>query len=171
MAQKCYTNGKKLKILEEVDRQVAQGNSLRSVAKAVGVQPAQIRDWRCKKATIQSLPCKKKLISRGNPSTIKHLEEQVIGWALDQRADGIPLTYGILQIKAAQLDKAFRARLDHLQYNMICSLCQANKMVVHCITHQSQQNQQESIDEALEFLNIERPIVTQSCIWIHSAYI
>ena len=46
MARKRYTNGAKLQMVMELNRNLAAGGSLRATAKYFGVQPKQFQDWR-----------------------------------------------------------------------------------------------------------------------------
>ena len=158
--RKCLSNGEKLKMLEEVDRRrLAQGNSLRR-PKALGVQPIQIQNWRRQRAQLQQVPWKNRSVHRGKESCIKHLEQALIGWCLDQRAVGIPVYYATLQVKAAQLDNSFCSKSRQSQYTSIQKLCRSNEVVVlRCITHQLQRRPQDNVDETLEFLRVEWPIV------------
>ena len=48
MTRKHLTNGKKLKIVHETTQRLANGESLKSVARAFAVYPSQIRQWRAK---------------------------------------------------------------------------------------------------------------------------
>lgn len=159
MARKRLTIGEKLKILTEVDKLVEDGHSLRSAAATVGIQPVQVRKWRQQRRDFEAMPRKKKSVGRGMESSIKHLEDPLIGWVLDQRAEGIPVTYKLLQVKAAQLDEDFAAKSDRAQYHVIRKLCIANEVVLRCVTNKSQRRPQEVIDDALAFLRVERQIL------------
>ncbi|KAG7364517.1 DDE superfamily endonuclease [Nitzschia inconspicua] len=159
MARKRYNIGQKLKLLDEFETLRQQGYSRRKAAASLGVQPIQIRKWTHNRPVMQQCPRKKKSICKGRLSALKHLEQPLIGWCLDQRAEGIPVTYALLQIRAGQLDEEFRQRPEKSQYHMIRALCRANEIVLRCVTHQSQRRPQDVADEALEFLVVERPIV------------
>ncbi|KAG7372235.1 Tc5 transposase [Nitzschia inconspicua] len=122
MTRKRYNIGQKLKLLDEFETLRQQGYSRRKAAASLGVQPIQIRRWTHNRPVMQQCPRKKKSICKGRVSALKHLEEPLMSWCLDQRAEGIPVTYGLLQIKAGQLDEEFRQRPEKSQYHMIRAL-------------------------------------------------
>ena len=124
------------------------------------IQPCQLRKWQRNKVKLIGTPKNKKLLGRGKKSSIAHLEPQIIGWVLDQRALGIPLTYKVLQVKISQMDQNFAARTERQQYRLVRSLCHNNKIVIRCCTHTAQRRPEDVIDQALEFLRIERPVVS-----------
>ncbi|KAG7359720.1 hypothetical protein IV203_034818 [Nitzschia inconspicua] len=149
MARKRYNIGQKLKLLDEIAKLRQQGYSLRKAAASLRVQPTQIRKWTHNRPVMQQCPRKKKSICKGKVSAIKHLEQLLIGWCLDQRAEDIPITYALLQVKAGQRHEEFRQRPEKSQYQMIRALCRANEIVLRCVTHQSQRRPQDVADEAL----------------------
>lgn len=136
------------------------GESLRAVARSHGVQPVQIRNWRRQRNVLSASSKTKRSISKGRPSTIKHLEERIIGWALEMRQRGVPIKYKHLQIKACREDDNFRGKTTQQQYHMIRRLCKANCLVPRRGTHQAQEQPQVAIDEALEWLLETRPVVS-----------
>ncbi|KAG7364014.1 hypothetical protein IV203_037216 [Nitzschia inconspicua] len=130
MARKRYNIGQKLKMLDEFAKLRQQGYSLRKAAASLGVQPTQIRKWTHNRPVMQQCPRQKKSICKGRVSAIKHLEQPLIGWCLDQRAEGIPLTYALLQVKAGQLDEEFRQR----QWKEHVKLHQPSYSAISCVS-------------------------------------
>ena len=160
MTRISIPTSRKLAILRDLDERVMAGESLRAVARSHGVQPVQIRNWRRQRNVLSASSKTKRSISKGRPSTIKHLEERIIGWALEMRQRGVPIKYKHLQIKACREDDNFRAKTTQQQYHMIRRLCQANCLVPRRGTHQAQEQPQVAIDEALEWLLETRPVVS-----------
>ena len=119
MPKKYLSNGQKLTILEDLDLRTAQGESLKSVARSYGLDPSQIRKWRAKRLELTQTKTKAKTLGKGRPSTIKHLEDRIVGWALDMRARGVPLKYRELQVRAARLDPNFAELTMSKQYHQI----------------------------------------------------
>ena len=130
-----------------------------AIARSHGIQPEQIQNWRQNRDKILLTYEKKKHIARSWPSSIGHLEEQVIGWGLGMRSKGVKISYKSLQVKACQIDEGFRNLPRQLQYHQIRRLAISNCLVERRITHQSQKFHQEALDEALEWLLEVRPIL------------
>ena len=153
------SNGEKLAIIVDMERRLQQGESLKSIARIHNVQPVQLRKWKQKKVELSQTLKTKKSIHPGRTSAIKHLENAIIGWVLDMRAEGVPLNYNILVVKACQMDEEFRRKSWNQQYDAIRLLCRANCIVRRCKTTTAQRRPQETVDEALQWLTIMRPIV------------
>ena len=79
MPKKYLSNGQTLTILEDLDLRTAQGESPKSVAHSHGLDQSQIRKWRAKRLELTQTKTKAKTLGKGRLSTIKHLEEQMVG--------------------------------------------------------------------------------------------
>jgi transposase-like protein len=160
MARTSITNQRKLTILRDADQRTANGESLKSVARSHGVQPAQIRSWRKVREKLKLLNPKARSIARGRPSSIKHLEEQIIGWGIEMRELGVGISYRHLQLKACRADANFAQKTQTQQYQVIRTLCRQNKWVCRRKTHVAQDNPQVGIDKAKEWLLEIRPLLS-----------
>src|SRR5210317_1818550 len=152
MGRKRLSNGQKLKFLEEMDTRRAAGESLRSIARNLGIFPEQLRRWNQARDRLASTLTRKKSIHRGRASLIKHLEEQIIGYALDHRALGVSAGYKLLQIKACQLSEDFRNKSIVQQYHIVRRLAISNCLVDRVVTYQSQRRPEDMIEAAQEWL-------------------
>jgi len=131
MGRSRLTNGQKVKIIADFETRFANGESKRKIAASHGIQPKQLRDWVKKKTKLASALTKKKSISRGGKSRLKPFEDEIMGWAFDQRDRGNPVSYGLICIKAGQVIKCkeiddcltfirhFRLLLPHYRDNHI----------------------------------------------------
>jgi hypothetical protein len=129
MPRISITAQRKLAILRDSDKRMANGESLKAVAQSHGIQPVQIQSWQKVRDCLQLARPKSRSIARGRASTIKHLEAQIIGWGLEMRHMGVGISYRHLQLKAARVDKIFRAKLPTQQYQLIRTLCRQNQLV------------------------------------------
>ena len=98
MARKRLTHSQKLAILRNADERVALGESLSSIDRSHKVQAVQIRKWRKQRDELVEATKSHKALCKGRPSTIKHMEDNVIGWGLDLRADDLGFNYTDIQI-------------------------------------------------------------------------
>lgn len=94
----------------------------------------------------------------------KHLEESIIGWALEMRAVSIPISYGILVVKTLQQDAWFWDKLPILQYEAVRCLCAVNCLTIWAHTHLSQQSPEDVANNAQEWLKIIRPVLQDCCV-------
>ncbi|KAG7365792.1 DDE superfamily endonuclease [Nitzschia inconspicua] len=161
MPRATITVQRKLTILRDADeRQLNNKESLKSIARSHGVQAVQIRNWRKQREVLSLTRPRARSLHKGKPSTIKYLEDAVIGHAFEMRQIGVGITYNHLVIKACQLDEGFRAKTYEVQYQLIRRLCNSNCLVNRRRTHVSQEHPQEAIDRAEEWLSEIRPILS-----------
>ena len=160
MQRKRWTHSQKLAILSELDAPIEEGGAVKAVARRYGLTPVQVRKWRANKNLMMEQRRSKKALSKGRKSSIQHLEEPLLAWAMTQRAADIPLTYRHLQAKACRLDENFRNLSQLSQYGQIRRLCQINAFVLRRGTTQAAQHPQETLDNALEWLAIMRPLAS-----------
>ena len=160
MPRRQFTIAQKLAILNELDEAVAQGRSIRSVAREHALEPSQLRWWLEKRPQLLVAKNKRmKTLHRGRKSTIKDLEDNLIGWGLDQRQAGFPVRFRSLQLRACQIDANFCALDFRVQYERIRRLCVVNCLVTRRKTSQAQQHPQEMVDQALGWLADVRPLL------------
>lgn len=142
-----------------METRLAGGESLRSIARSFDVTPFQLREWKRNRVKISSTQTKKKSAGPGMTGMLKPFEAPLIGYALDQRALGVPVTYGTLVIKACQLCEEFRAKTETQQYHIVRRLAIINCLVDRAFTHKSQALREDMEDEAREWLTLVRPIL------------
>ncbi|KAG7340959.1 transposase [Nitzschia inconspicua] len=136
MPRTTITVQRKLTILRDADeRQLNNKESLKSIARSHGIQAVQIRNWRKQRDVLSLTRPKARSLHKGKPSTIKYLEDAVIGHAIEMRQIGVGITYNHLVIKACQLDEGFRAKTYEVQYQLIRRLCNSNCPVNRRRTH------------------------------------
>jgi hypothetical protein len=160
MPRNRLTNGQKLAIITDTNQRLNQNESLKSIARSHNVQPVQIRKWKRQLNHLTAKKKSKKSISSGRPGRLKDFEEEIMGWAFQKRDAVIPLQYRNLIIKACELNDDFRNFRFIQQYHTIRRLCVRNCFVIRRVTHTSQAHPQETIDQALQFIAVMRPIVS-----------
>ena len=119
IARRRLNHGQKLAILRDADRRDEQGESLSSIARSHKVQAVQIRKWRRQRNALVEATKSKKALCKGRTSTIKHLEDEVIGWALELRDDDLGFGYKHVQVRACQADDDFLQKNERQQYQEI----------------------------------------------------
>ncbi|KAG7367560.1 hypothetical protein IV203_030231 [Nitzschia inconspicua] len=161
MPRTTITVQRKLTIPRDADeRQLNNKESLKSITRSHGIQAVQIRNWRKQRDVLSLTRPKARSLHKGKPSTIKYLEDAVIGHAIEMRQIGVGITYNHLVIKACQLNEGFRAKTYEVQYQLIRRLCKSSCLVNRRRTHVSQEHPQEAIERAEEWLSEIRPIVS-----------
>lgn len=97
MDSKYITDGHKLAIFCNFDKRLANRESLNAV----------LTTWRKMINKSWGALKNKKGLTKGQKSTIKHIKEEMIGWALFMRNSGIGISYKMLQFKAGLIDNDF----------------------------------------------------------------
>ncbi|KAG7344129.1 DDE superfamily endonuclease [Nitzschia inconspicua] len=160
MGRHRLKNGHKLTILRDLEERLLNRESLKSVARSHGVDPAQLRRWRRDREKLEMSSKGNKTLGKGRKSSITHLEELIIGWALELREVGIGISYSRLQVRACQVDENFRSKPKEQQYHTIRRLCMSNELVVRRGTNVAQDPPQQAIDQAREWLEEIRPFIS-----------
>lgn len=153
---------KKIEIVERVQnaQRLNTGETIKGIANLEGVRPAQIRYWTKQilvlKAKAERRLSSKATVHRGRPSSFKKAVE-LVEWVLDLREEGMPVSIGMVILRASQLDNDFRRKKSMAKYSIIRRLLIANGIVIRAKTHESQRLPQEVMDEAKGFVNRIRP--------------
>ena len=159
MARKQYTHAQKLRIVADADERLAQGESLRSIARFYNIQGVQIRSWKKQEMQLALTKRTKKSLSCGAVGRLHQFEEEIMCWAIFQRDAGVPLAYRHVMVKAGEVCPEFKTLSHGQQYYTVRRLCQRNYFKIRRITHSSQTDPNENVLEALQWLEIVRPIV------------
>ena len=159
MTRKHLTNGEKLKIVHETTQRLANGESLKSVARAFAVYPSQIRQWRAKVVQLAQSKRSKKSLATGRKSRLKEYEDVLMDWAFDLREAGVGLTYRNVVQKAIEVCDGFGNLNETQQYHTVRRLCLRNCFLKRRFTHMSQRLPQDIEEESQQWLQVMRPIV------------
>ncbi len=143
------------------NQRLAAGESLRSICRDFTIQPNQLRHWRRDVEKLSHTKKNKKSLHKGRGGYLNNVEEPVVEWILDMREQGFPLSYRNIILKAKEVgDEAFRLLTFPQQYNVVRLLCIKNSVTIRRVTHTSQADPQETIDQALQWIEYIRPIVS-----------
>jgi hypothetical protein len=159
MARRRLTNGEKLAIVRAADERLANGESLRSIARSFNVQGVQIRKWQAKMLQLAQTRRSAKSINKGRIGRLNQWEEEIMMWALQMRDAGVPLSYRHLVIKASELDAGFNELSQAQKYHSVRRLCLRNSFKIRRVTHTSQTDPAEVVQMAQNWLEMMRPIV------------
>ena len=159
MARKQLTNGEKIKIVNETAQRLANGESLRAIARSFEVAPSQIRIWRAKVVQLAQTKRSKKSLATGRKGRLNDHEEVLMDWAFNLRNAGHGLTYWHLVAKAAEVCDGFGNLTKSQQYHSVRRLCMRNCFLQRRFTHIGQRLPQETEEESQQWLQVMRPIV------------
>jgi hypothetical protein len=142
------------------NQRLAEGESLRSICRDFTIQPNQLRDWRRDAEKLSHVKKTKKSLHKGRRGHLCEYEEPIVEWILDMREQGFPLSYRNIVLKAKEVgDDTFRQLGFTQQYNVVIRLCMKNSVTIRRVTHTSQVDPQETIDQSLQWIEYIRPIV------------
>jgi hypothetical protein len=160
MARKRYTNGAKLQMVLELNRNLAAGGSLRATAKYFGVQPKQLRDWRANTQRLVASSRSKRGLASGRKSSIDHLRPQLEAWINGQRSLNMAVSYTSVMARASQLDADFAEKGLSQRYQIVRRFCMSLGLSIRMATHQGQRKPEEVTEQAENWMLYARPIVS-----------
>lgn len=160
MVRRQFTNRERLRLVALSRERQAQGESLKSICRDLGIQPKQIRDWRAREQRIAAASSKNKSISRGRPSSIAAIEEPLLQWLVDMREIGFPLSIKEMMVRAELLmPQQLAGKSELAKYQIVRRLLIANEITIRVGTHVSQEVPQNVRERSQDFLVAIRPVV------------
>ena len=160
MPRKSYTNKQKLAILNEVEKGIAEGQTLRSLARSFGLQPKQLREWKTKKTTLANARSGAKSIHTGHKSILHEFEEDLLRWFFELREQGMGISVRMMILKASELKADYRRRSARAKDQSMRRFLARHKIAIRAQTHESQRAPAEVRVEALDFVATIRPMLT-----------
>jgi hypothetical protein len=151
------TIGNKLEILRQVEEMQKNGCSLRGAAKEFNVQANQIRRWRKQFGTrsnsLQNRNMNARSVCRGRVSLLEPFEDEILQWLFSLREQGMPVSIGMVVLKARKLaGSVFRSKSEEAQYMICYRFLASHKYGIRIGTHVSQRMPSEVCDEAKKFV-------------------
>ena len=115
--RKHFTIHQKLSFVETLEeRQKERNQSVLSFAEEINVDCSQLRRWRAQYSTLKQFVTNKvnrrvnlcaKTIHTGRKSCLKHVEEELLMFILENREQGMSVSIRMVVTKAGQLDTDF----------------------------------------------------------------
>jgi hypothetical protein len=152
MPRSQLTVGEKLKIVAQCKSRLNKGESLRSISRDFNLQPKQLRDWMKKFDALQFHKKTKKSISKGRPSILTPVEDELMTWFTNCRETGLGLSIDSLVLKAEEIVPSFRQLSKTAKYQVARRLLKANCVSIRRKTRVSQRRPDEVIEEASAFV-------------------
>ena len=157
MPRKTYTSKEKLNILSAVEQGLAEGKSLRSLARSFDVQPKQLRNWKNNKTALLDSRSSAKTTNAGRKSALLPVEEDLLRWFFEMREQGMGVSVRMMVSKASELMETFRHSTAHSKDQVMRRFLNKHKIAIRAQTHESQRSPREVEAEALDFMNVMRP--------------
>jgi uncharacterized membrane protein YfbV (UPF0208 family) len=148
------TNREKITHLNEIDRRLLTGESLRAICRCRGIQPSQARRWkRLRDQLTQPQKGNRASVHTGKPSLLAPIEEELLMWFNEKRDQGIMLSNRLVVLQACRLSPDFRrGRSMRAKYQAVRRLLVSNRIVIRAVTHTGQRAPQEVVNQALDFI-------------------
>ena len=150
MPRKTYTNKEKINILSAVERGLAEGKSLRSLARSFYVQPKQLRDWKNKKTAILDSRSSAKSVYAGRKSVLLPVKEELLTWYFEMREQGMHVSVRMMVSKASELMEAFRNSTPRSKDQVVRRFLEAHKISIRAQPRESRRKPRDVKTEALE---------------------
>jgi hypothetical protein len=147
------TNREKVAHLDEIDRRLRTGESLRAICRCLDVQPSQARRWkRLREKLMQPHKGHCASVNTGQPSMLAPIKEELLRWFNEKRDQGIMLSTRLVSLQACRLSADFRRKSTRAKDQTVRRLLASNRIVIRAVTHTGQRAPQEVVDQALDFI-------------------
>ena len=154
MPRRFFTTTEKRKIVESIEAQ-KDSESLHSLCRYHKIQVKQLKQW---KQAFQENPCPSrrstaKSFHPGQPSTIQHLEQEILSWFEERTSVGLPTCINMVVVHLCKIDNEFRRKSKAAQTQSVRRVLLRHNIVYRKITHESQRPPQETALTASEFIH------------------
>ena len=146
-------SAKKL-VVDDIDKRLGT-MSLQGLCREHQIQAKQYKDW---KKTFESSPKGQDprwnavTVHKGRPSSLSHLEDDIMSWFCERENYGLPTTVNMCVVFLCSLDDNFRRKTKKAQIHSVRRILKKNAVVYRAVTHTSQKKPEETRATALEFI-------------------
>ena len=164
--RKVYPASEKLQILSSVDSLMRTENMNQNQASvALQVCSSQVSRWRADTEKLEAALASgrdKLKLNPGPAGLLDEVEEELVRFVDEWRAKGLPVSRLSLVRKACQLSPAFSEKSLPAQKMAISRIMARNNLAHRMSTHAAQRPPEEVAQEALGYLEVIRPIISDS---------
>lgn len=139
-------------------------DTLKGIAREEELDPSQIRRWLKNYNDLKKMTWRQQsnwTLHGGRKSSFPKPND-LVSWVLDLRREGMPVSMGMVILKASQLDGEFRRKKRMAKYSVVRRILRSNRIVIRAKTHQAQRAPQEMHDEAKFYITGMRPSVSMA---------
>jgi hypothetical protein len=133
---------------------------LTQIADNLGYQPAQIRRWFKRRDALLARRSTALSTNSGRASCLGSIEEPILQWIFENREVGLPISHGMIVIKASQLDSSFRRKSARTKDQSVRRFLNTHKLAIRIATHESHRHPSEVTAEAMQYLTSIWPRMT-----------
>jgi transposase-like protein len=170
MVRKSYSVSTKLAMVNTLERRIEENNdSLRAVAKDLGVDASQLRRWSQQRTKFEAMVsgtggelrvrAASQTVHSGRQSCLNNIEEELLAFIFEHRENGLAVSIRMVTTKACQLDGDFRRKTARAKDQAIRRFVKSHNLVHRVHTHQSQENIADVQDRATDWIQQMRPIL------------
>ena len=161
--RRAFTTVEKMKILSIVEKMVEESTlSYAQASTAIGMDQSLISRWKKNQEKLAAVTRPGALSLHSGPvSILKDIEGPLINFVDEWRGKGLPVNRVTLMRKAFSLKPELNQKSEHAA-KMCISRFMKNNGLTHCMaTHKAQWHPSEVESEALQFLDVIRPILLE----------
>jgi hypothetical protein len=160
-----YTTIEKMKIFWVIEKMVEEEQvTYAQASSALSFNQGMISRWRKEQgqfaAQASSRPAALSLHAGPN-SILKNVEEQLIAYVDEWHGKGLPVNRFTLMRKACSLIPELSQKSEHAALMSISRFMKKNRLTHRMATHKAQHPPSEVEAEALQFLHVIRPVLTE----------
>ena len=144
----------------EAIRRHDAGESWRGIARSFNVQATQLKGWCSDLPRLEASSNTNFTLHTGRQSILAPYEERIVGWILEQRDRGVPVSYTSVVRKFQASIPEFQGKNLRAKYMIVRRLCVANHITMRIGTKKAQDHPQLTLDKSLSFLRGVRPLLS-----------
>ncbi|KAG7345984.1 transposase [Nitzschia inconspicua] len=147
--RKRYSISQRLSMARMLQTRSDNGESLRSIARDLEVDPSQLRRWRSQIPQFEesltprhgtSVNAGAGSTHRGRKSILHEVEDKLLEYIWEQREQGLPVSIRMVTAKASQLHASFRHKTARAKDHAVRRFVASHGIVHRVHTHRSQES-------------------------------
>ena len=125
------------------------------------IDPAQVRRWNKDRHKIATSNPNAGSLHQGMPSVLEPIEDEILFWFFELRERGMKISVRMMVLKATELaPPEFRMKSERARDQVVRRFLKAHDIVHRVVTHESQRAPHEVERQALDWMEMIRPMVT-----------
>jgi DDE superfamily endonuclease len=157
--QSYKKNKEKLLLLDLIEERFNKGESKRYLCKEYGIATKQEREWRRKKALIETADPESRSLNKGGTPLLEPFNEDLVSFIKERKADDLVLDVASMISEVIRFIPEFEAERYGTQKTLIWRWFKQHNYSWRAITSQGPKSKTEQRQKALSFVEAIRPML------------
>ena len=161
-----FSVSEKLTFMKKVKEKVKDGCSIAEACRELNIHHSLYLRWEKnieKFEVMKKKNFKAKSLGTGRQSELQEYEQELLRFVFELREQGMGVNLQMLILKISSLSREFRDKSDLAKYCQVTRWLKSHNFVQRVATHESQKDLRETVSDAKDFLNCQRPKLSEPC--------